>query len=94
MGSFRRVKPSNWRQRYNIACCPHSKNTFVVYIEINLPLRSKKNVLQFINEFLTIVLLQTDSSILGGMIVSIGDKYADMSTKTKIQKLTKLIKET
>uniref|UniRef100_G3Q282 ATP synthase peripheral stalk subunit OSCP, mitochondrial n=1 Tax=Gasterosteus aculeatus aculeatus TaxID=481459 RepID=G3Q282_GASAC len=33
-----------------------------------------------------------DPAILGGMIVSIGDKYVDMSTKTKIQKLTKLIK--
>uniref|UniRef100_H3CU49 ATP synthase peripheral stalk subunit OSCP, mitochondrial n=2 Tax=Tetraodon nigroviridis TaxID=99883 RepID=H3CU49_TETNG len=37
---------------------------------------------------------KTDPSILGGMVVSIGDKYVDMSTKTKIQKLTKLIKET
>uniref|UniRef100_A0A3Q4AM06 ATP synthase peripheral stalk subunit OSCP, mitochondrial n=1 Tax=Mola mola TaxID=94237 RepID=A0A3Q4AM06_MOLML len=37
---------------------------------------------------------KADPSILGGMIVSIGDKYVDMSTKTKIQKLTKLIKET
>ncbi|XP_022072092.1 ATP synthase subunit O, mitochondrial [Acanthochromis polyacanthus] len=37
---------------------------------------------------------KSDPSILGGMIVSIGDKYVDMSTKTKIQKLTKLIKET
>ncbi|XP_035524841.1 ATP synthase subunit O, mitochondrial [Morone saxatilis] len=36
---------------------------------------------------------KSDPSILGGMIVSIGDKYVDMSTKTKIQKLTKLIKE-
>ncbi|XP_055501188.1 ATP synthase subunit O, mitochondrial [Leucoraja erinacea] len=36
---------------------------------------------------------KTDPSILGGMIVSIGDKYADMSTKTKIQKLSKLINE-
>ncbi|XP_037316082.1 ATP synthase subunit O, mitochondrial [Pungitius pungitius] len=33
-----------------------------------------------------------DPAILGGMIVSIGDKYVDMSTKTKIQKLTKLMK--
>ncbi|XP_054453526.1 ATP synthase subunit O, mitochondrial [Anoplopoma fimbria] len=37
---------------------------------------------------------KSDPSILGGMIVSIGDKYVDMSTKTKIQKLTKIIKET
>ncbi|KAL4656597.1 ATP synthase subunit O, mitochondrial [Arapaima gigas] len=35
-----------------------------------------------------------DPSILGGMVVSIGDKYVDMSTKTKIQKLTKIMKET
>ncbi|XP_042348970.1 ATP synthase subunit O, mitochondrial [Plectropomus leopardus] len=37
---------------------------------------------------------KSDPSILGGMIVCIGDKYVDMSTKTKIQKLTKLIRET
>ncbi|XP_056146484.1 ATP synthase subunit O, mitochondrial-like [Lampris incognitus] len=37
---------------------------------------------------------KSDPSILGGMIVSIGDKYVDMSTKSKIQKLTKLIRET
>ncbi|KAL2081639.1 hypothetical protein ACEWY4_023492 [Coilia grayii] len=35
-----------------------------------------------------------DPAILGGMIVSIGDKYVDMSTKTKVQKLTKLIRDT
>lgn len=55
---------------------------------------SKITFFTFINESVTFVSLQTDSSILGGMIVSIGDKYVDMSTKTKIQKLTKLIKET
>ncbi|TSU63002.1 ATP synthase subunit O, mitochondrial [Bagarius yarrelli] len=37
---------------------------------------------------------KSDPSILGGMIVSIGDKYVDMSTKSKIQKLTQLIRET
>uniref|UniRef100_W5MI25 ATP synthase peripheral stalk subunit OSCP, mitochondrial n=2 Tax=Lepisosteus oculatus TaxID=7918 RepID=W5MI25_LEPOC len=37
---------------------------------------------------------KSDPSIFGGMIVSIGDKYVDMSTKTKIQKLTKIMKET
>ncbi|XP_041127766.1 ATP synthase subunit O, mitochondrial-like [Polyodon spathula] len=37
---------------------------------------------------------KSDPSVLGGMIVSIGDKYVDMSTKTKIQKLTKIMRET
>ncbi|KAJ6662400.1 hypothetical protein lerEdw1_011813 [Lerista edwardsae] len=37
---------------------------------------------------------KTDPSVLGGMIVSIGDKYVDMSTRTKIQKLSKIMKET
>ncbi|KAJ3587766.1 hypothetical protein NHX12_011363 [Muraenolepis orangiensis] len=49
----------------------------------------------FIQKGETIILdTKTDSSILGGMIVSIGDNYVDMSTKTKIQKLTKIIRET
>ncbi|XP_044143689.1 ATP synthase subunit O, mitochondrial [Bufo gargarizans] len=37
---------------------------------------------------------KTDPSLLGGMVVGIGDKYIDMSTKTKIQKLTKVMKDT
>lgn len=28
------------------------------------------------------------------MIVNIGEKYVDMSTRTKIQKLTKIMRET
>lgn len=38
--------------------------------------------------------IKTDPTILGGMLVSIGDKYIDMSTRTKIQKLTKIMRET
>ncbi|XP_072254359.1 ATP synthase subunit O, mitochondrial isoform X1 [Pyxicephalus adspersus] len=37
---------------------------------------------------------KTDPTILGGMLVSIGDKYIDMSTRTKILKLTKIMKDT
>ncbi|CAI9607565.1 unnamed protein product [Staurois parvus] len=37
---------------------------------------------------------KTDSTILGGMLVSIGDKYIDMSTRTKIQKLSKIMRDT
>lgn len=38
-------------------------------------------------------LSQTDPSIMGGMIVRIGEKYVDMSAKTKIQKLSKAMRE-
>ncbi|XP_065505077.1 ATP synthase subunit O, mitochondrial [Caloenas nicobarica] len=37
---------------------------------------------------------KTDPSILGGMVVNIGEKYVDMSTRSKIQKLTKIMRET
>lgn len=35
--------------------------------------------------------LKVDPTIIGGMIVSIGDKYVDMSIGSKIKKYTKLI---
>ncbi|XP_004675586.1 PREDICTED: ATP synthase subunit O, mitochondrial [Condylura cristata] len=38
--------------------------------------------------------VKTDPSIMGGMIVRIGEKYVDMSAKTKIQKLSKVMRET
>ncbi|XP_078088907.1 ATP synthase peripheral stalk subunit OSCP, mitochondrial isoform X1 [Mustelus asterias] len=61
--------------------------------EVNLSeLKSALNGFLKKNETLKLE-TKTDPSILGGMIVSVGDKYADMSTKTKIQKLSKLINE-
>ncbi|XP_022081648.1 ATP synthase subunit O, mitochondrial-like [Acanthaster planci] len=37
--------------------------------------------------------LQVDPSVLGGMVVEIGDKYVDMSTATQVKTMTNLIKE-
>nr|BAE41073.1 unnamed protein product [Mus musculus] len=37
--------------------------------------------------------IETDPSIMGGMIVRIGEKYVDMSAKSKIQKLSKAMRE-
>ncbi|KAG8518550.1 ATP synthase subunit O, mitochondrial [Galemys pyrenaicus] len=42
----------------------------------------------------TVTTASTDPSIMGGMIVRIGEKYVDMSAKTKIQKLSKVMRET
>lgn len=39
------------------------------------------------------VTMKVDPSIIGGMVVSIGDKYVDMSIASKINKYTQLIKE-
>ncbi|XP_010606991.1 ATP synthase subunit O, mitochondrial [Fukomys damarensis] len=38
--------------------------------------------------------VKTDPSIMGGMIVRIGEKYVDMSAKSKIQKLSRAMRET
>ncbi|XP_032272666.1 ATP synthase subunit O, mitochondrial-like [Phoca vitulina] len=37
--------------------------------------------------------VKTDPSIMGGMIVRIGERFADMSAKTKIQKLSRAMRE-
>ncbi|XP_045721274.1 ATP synthase subunit O, mitochondrial-like [Mirounga angustirostris] len=37
--------------------------------------------------------VKTDPSIMGGMIVCIGERYTDMSAKTKIQKLSRAMRE-
>ncbi|XP_037775209.1 ATP synthase subunit O, mitochondrial-like [Penaeus monodon] len=37
--------------------------------------------------------MKVDPSIIGGMIVSIGDKYADMSMASKIKKFTSLLEQ-
>lgn len=37
---------------------------------------------------------KVDPTIIGGMIVSIGDKYVDMSTASKIKMYSKIIEET
>lgn len=37
--------------------------------------------------------VKTDPAIMGGMIVRIGEKYVDMSARSKIQKLSKAMRE-
>lgn len=37
--------------------------------------------------------MKVDPAIIGGMIVSIGDKYADMSMASKIKKFTSLLEQ-
>ncbi len=41
----------------------------------------------------TIVLLQVDRSIIGGIVVDIEDKHIDLSIDTKIKQMEKLLAE-
>jgi len=40
-----------------------------------------------------IVVCQVDPSLIGGMVVTVGDKYIDMSMATKIKTYTNLISQ-
>ena len=40
----------------------------------------------------SLISYKVDASIVGGMIVSIGDKYVDMSIASKLNKYSELIK--
>lgn len=57
----------------------------------------KKEVETAINGFLekgqkSLINYKVDADIVGGMVVSIGDRFADMSIAAKIKKYTELIK--
>lgn len=49
----------------------------------------------FLNKGESILLTsKTDPSIIGGMIISIGDKYIDMSVASKVKKYSDIIADT
>ena len=52
-----------------------------------------KVILTIIDHVNMFMLVKVDPSLLGGMVVEIGDKYIDMSTATKIKKMTEALKE-
>ena len=43
--------------------------------------------------WINILFFQVDPTLIGGMIVNIGDRYVDMSMASKIKAYTNLIKE-
>lgn len=53
----------------------------------------KKTLQSFAKKGETIKIeLKVDPTIIGGMVVSIGDRYVDMSVATKMKKYTEIIK--
>lgn len=54
----------------------------------------KKTLQSFAKKGETIKIeLKVDPTLIGGMIVSIGDKYVDMSVASKIKKYTEIIQD-
>ncbi|XP_015380239.1 PREDICTED: ATP synthase subunit O, mitochondrial [Diuraphis noxia] len=83
-----------------LALSPPSSNFLSMFNFYILPLDSadqqelKKTLQAFSKKGETIKLeLKVDPTLIGGMIVSIGDKYVDMSVATKIKKYTEIIQE-
>lgn len=54
-------------------------------LEATLKKFAKKNE----NVFIT---YKVDPAIIGGMVVSLGDKYVDMSTASKVKKYSEILK--
>lgn len=42
---------------------------------------------------ITFPCVQVDPDIVGGMVLEVGDKFIDLSTKTRIKKLVSLLRE-
>ena len=53
-------------------------------------MRLKKRNVILLNVFH--IVFQVDPAIVGGMVVSIGDKFCDMSMATKLNKYSELLK--
>ena len=79
-GEKSKVNRSKYKLNYQIVLDYYSSNPNWSYNEL----------------FMYVIRFQTsykvDPSIIGGMVVSIGDKYADMSIASKMKKYTELIK--
>ena len=50
-------------------------------------------IVRVVDNCVSFLFMQQDPDILGGMVVDLGDKFIDMSTKTKIQKIVKTLGE-
>ena len=69
--------------------CTLRKHHILTLLYIRSVWRFKILSLQIISQ----IILQVDPSIIGGLIVNIGDKYVDMSIATKVRTYSKLISD-